>query len=83
MMNLFGGASRAITSMLVQMPDSDNEEDKNSANKESEEKANEEIDPEKKSVEEAGINTSLIASQFFQIVLGIINVDYRQAVFFR
>ncbi|KAE9555262.1 hypothetical protein FO519_001513 [Halicephalobus sp. NKZ332] len=70
MMNLFGGASRAITSMLVQMPDSDNEEDKKAAdkesvNKESEEKVNDEVDTEKKPAEEAGINTSLIASKLY------------------
>jgi len=65
MMNLFGGASRAITSMLVQMPDSDNEEDKEVPNKESEEKPNDEVDPEKKLAEEAGINTTLIASKLY------------------
>ena len=82
-MNLFGGASRAITSMLVQMPDSDNEEDKEVTNKESEEKPNDEVDPEKKPAEEAGINTTLIASRFSCIIFRIINESCRQTVFFR
>lgn len=85
MMNLFGGASRAITNMLVQMPDSDNEEDAKKQNLQENDGDNKsdsattpddeskkmqaaaddaDIDPEKKSAEEVGINTTLIASMF-------------------
>uniref|UniRef100_A0A7E4ZZX0 BSD domain-containing protein n=1 Tax=Panagrellus redivivus TaxID=6233 RepID=A0A7E4ZZX0_PANRE len=77
MMNLFSGASRAITSMLVQMPDSDNEEengpagdgatptDKKSPTEKPEAKpipTTEET--EKKFAEEASINTALLANKF-------------------
>jgi hypothetical protein len=67
MLNLFGGASRKITSMLTIPPD-DGDDVKTDIDKNDEQNINEEedaIDPERKSAEEVGINTTLIANKLF------------------
>lgn len=70
MMNLLGGASRKITSMLTIPPD-DGDDVKTDIDKNDEQNINEEedaIDPERKSAEEVGINTTLIASMLLLFI---------------
>uniref|UniRef100_A0AC34EZB7 BSD domain-containing protein n=1 Tax=Panagrolaimus sp. ES5 TaxID=591445 RepID=A0AC34EZB7_9BILA len=72
MMNLFEGVSHKITSMLTIPPDDGDVKTGDDNNKEvindtdKERIINEEdLDPERKSAEEVGINTTLIANKFF------------------